>query len=328
MRRRSFLAFTAGAAVCRIAGAGAQQPERKRRLAYVAGLGDDDPATKSRFAAFRDELKKLGWVEGRNIEIITHFGTSDPDHNRISVRELVALTPDVVINSNSSSISALLKEAPSIPVVFPIQSDPIAQGFAQSLAHPGGSVTGFTTFEPAMAGKWLELLREVAPGMVRVAALVDPEYHSTPLYRRALEAAAQAQRTRLVLLTVRTDVDTARAIEEFAREPGGLVVPPAPRTESHRELIFALTAKNRLPAIYPYHFMAEEGGLMSYGPDVLDLYRRAASYADQILRGAKPGELPIQQPTKFELAINVKTAKVLGLDIPQPLLARADAVLE
>ena len=260
---------------------------------------------------------------------IARFGAADPDRNRTYVAELLGLTPDVLVSTNPTSISAFMKETRVIPIVFPIMSDPVALGFAESLARPGGNVTGFTHFEPAMATKWLELLKEVAPGVKRIAILIDPRTPTGTLYVRAVEAAAATLRLPLTTARVRDGAEIEQAIGAFARESsGGLILPPGPLQAIHRELIVKLAARHRLPAIYPWRYMAADGGLMSYGPDVLDMYRRAAAYVDRILKGERPADLPIQASTKFELVVNLKTAKAIGLTIPELFLLRANEVIE
>jgi putative ABC transport system substrate-binding protein len=299
-----------------------------RRVAWVIGLGDDAEA-RARFNAFRDELAALGWIERRNIEIIARFGTADPDRNQAAVTELLRLAPNAVVTSNPALVSALMNETRTIPIVFTLQPDPVAQGFAESLARPGGNATGFTSVEQAMAGKWLELLREVAPGINRVVMLVDPQEPGGNILARALGAAASSLGIQSTTAIVRDDAEIERSIYAFAREPyGGLIVPPSAGLGSRRVSILELAARHRLPAIYAYRYWVALGGLMSYGPDLLDLYRRPASYVDRILKGANPAELPIQQPTKFELVLNLKTAKALGLTIPESFLLRADEIIE
>jgi putative ABC transport system substrate-binding protein len=328
IRRREFITLLGGAAVAWPDVARAQQAERKKRIGWLDGTGDD-PETRARLTAFRQRLQTLGWIEGRNVEIIARFRAADPDQNRTYVAELLGLVPDVIVSTNPPSISALMKETRTIPIVFPIMSDPVALGFAESLARPGGNVTGFTHFEPVTATKWLELLREVAPGVNRIATLVDPRNSTGDMYVHALEAAAASLSLPFTTARARDGAEIEQAISSFAREAnGGLVLPPGPLQAVHRELIVKLAAQHRLPAVYPWRYMVVDGGLMSYGPDVLEMYRGAATYVDRILKGEKPADLPIQASTKFELVINLKTAKGLGLDVPASLLARADEVIE
>ena len=302
--------------------------QQTKRIGYVTGIVEDAEG-QARFGAFREGLKSFGWIEGQNIELIARYGAADPDRNRTYVAEFVKLMPDVVVTSNPPSISALMKEAPTLPIVFPIQSDPVALGFVDSFARPSRNVTGFTLFEPSIAGKWLELLRELAPSATRVAVLVDPRIASAALYIRTVEAAASTMGIQVIVARVRSDAEIEQAIDAFARTPNGaLIVPPGPGVENRRSLIFRLAVRHRLPAIYPFRYIAEEGGLISYGPDVLDLFRRSASYVDRILKGEKAGELPVQFPIKFELVINLKTAKELGVTVPLFLEQRADKVIE
>jgi putative ABC transport system substrate-binding protein len=297
-------------------------------VAWVAGL-DETSEARSRLKAFREALAGLGWIEGRNIEITAYFGTADSDRNQAVVGELLRLQPDAITSSNPATISALMHESRTIPIVFTLQPDPTAQKFATSLARPGGNVTGFTSVEQSMAGKWLELLTEVVPGLVRVAMLVDPQEPGGAILAEALTSAASARTIQPTGATVHDDAEIAQVIVAFAGQPaGGLIVPPSAWLSARGPLILKLVAQHRLPAIYAYRYYVPNGGLMSYGPDVLDQHRRSASYVDRILKGAAPGDLPIQQPTKFELVVNLKTAKALGLNIPEMFLLRADEVIE
>ena len=328
MRRRDFITLLGGTAAAWPLGARAQQAGRKKRIGWLDGTGDD-PETRARLTAFQQRLQAHGWIEGRNIEMIVRFRAADPDRNQTHVAELLGLAPDVIVSTNPSSISALMKETRTIPIVFPIMSDPVALGFAESLARPGGNVTGFTHFEPATATKWLELLREIAPSVNRISALVDPRNPTGDMYVQSLEAAAASMSLPFMTARVRDDAEIELAIGAFARElNGGLILPPGPLQALHRELIVKLAARHRLPAVYPWRYMVVDGGLMSYGPDVLDMYRGAATYVDRILKGEKPAALPIQASTKFALVINLKTAKALGIEIPSTLLAPADEVIE
>jgi len=328
MRRREFITLLGGASASWPFVARGQQPERRKRIGWLDGTSEDSE-TRARLTAFRKSLEALGWFEGRNVEIIARFGAADPDRNRAYVAELLGLMPDVILSTNPTSISALMKETRILPVVFPIMSDPVALGFAESLARPGGNVTGFTHFEPATATKWLELLREIAPRVNRIAVLVDPRNPTGDLYVNALKAAAASLNLPFTTARAREGGEIEQVIGAFSRESnGGLILPPGPLQAVHRELIVKLAARHRLPAVYPWRYMVADGGLMSYGPDVIDMYRRAATYVDRILKGEKPADLPIQAATKFELAINLKTATALGLEVPPTLLARADEVIE
>jgi putative ABC transport system substrate-binding protein len=327
VKRRAFITLLGGAVTCPLAVRG-QQGERKKRIGWLDGTAGDSE-TRARLAAFRQRLEALGWIEGRNLEIIARFGAADPDRNRTYVAELLGLTPDLIVSTNPPSISALMKETRTIPIVFPLMSDPVALGFAESLARPGGNVTGFTHFEPVTATKWLELLKEIAPSVNRIATLVDPRNSTGNLYVHALQAAAASLSLPFTTAPARDGAEIEQAIGAFARKSnGGLIVPPGPLQAVHRGLIMKLASQHRLPAVYPWRYMVVDGGLMSYGPDVLEMYRGAATYVDRILKGEKPADLPIQASTKFELVINLKTAKALGLTVPPSLLARADEVIE
>jgi putative tryptophan/tyrosine transport system substrate-binding protein len=328
VNRREFISLLGGAAAAWPLAARAQQAERMRRVGFLIGIGDDAEA-RARLAAFQHGLAALGWIEGRNVEIVARFGGADPERNRAHVAEMIALAPDIVVTSNPASIAALIKAARTIPIVFTMQSDPVAAGFAKSLARPGGNATGFAHFEQATVTKWLELLRQVAPGVIRVAFALDPEDIFAAQYLRALAAPASSLGIQLTSVSVGDAVEFELAIEAFARAPnGGLIVPPSAGTAAKRATIIGLAAKHRLPAIYAFRYHAVQGGLMSYGPDIFDLYRRPASYVDRILKGAKAAELPIQFPTKYELVVNLKTAKALGLEVPVQLQQLADEVIE
>jgi putative ABC transport system substrate-binding protein len=326
MRRRDFMTLLGGAAAAWPVAARAQRQERTKRIGWLDGTSGADPEMLARLEAFRRGLEALGWVEGRTVEIVARFDAVDPDRNRAHVAELIATAPDVIVSANPPSISALMKEAPAIPIVFPLMTDPIALGFAKSLARPGGNVTGFTHFGETTAAKWLELLREIAPGVIRIAILVDPRNTNTDLY---IASAAFSLRIPLTVARTTDDAEVEEFVAAFAKEPnGGLIVPPGPFGQIHRKTILKVAALHRLPAVYPWRYFVVDGGLMSYGPDLLDMHRRTASYVDRILKGANPADLPIQGPTKFELVINLKTAKALGLDVPLHLLQRADEVIE
>jgi putative ABC transport system substrate-binding protein len=327
MKRREFITLLGGAAGWPLVARA--QPARMKRVGYVQGIADDEEG-RARFTAFRRALEALGWIEGRNMETFSRSGIDNPDRIRITVAELLRWAPDVIVAGNPPTITALLKETRTMPIVIVNMTDPIGQGFAESLARPGGNVTGFASVEQITATKWLDLLREVAPGLSRVAFLIDlPQNSGEILYSRALEAAASSLGIELTAVRVQDDAEIERAIAAMAREPkGGLIVPPYAWLSNRRSLIVGLAARHRLPAVYGLSFYIMDGGLMSYGPDVLDLYRRSASYVDRILKGAKPADLPIQLPTKYELWINLKTAKALGLTMPPNLLGRADEVIE
>jgi putative tryptophan/tyrosine transport system substrate-binding protein len=329
MQRCEFMTLLGGAAVTWPLAALAQRLERIKRIGWLDGTSGADSDTRARVEAFRRELERLGWAEGRTVEIVARFDAIDPDRNRAHVAEFIAMTPDVIVATSPPSISALMKETRAIPIVFPLMTDPVALGFAKNLARPGYNVTGFTHFGETTATKWLELLREVAPGVSRIAVLVDPRNPTGDLYINSIEAAASSLRVPLIIARARDDAEIEEVIAAFAQKPnGGLIVPPGPFANVHRETIRKLAARHRLPAIYPWRYLVVEGGMMSYGPDLLDMYRRTASYVDRILKGANPADLPIQAPTKFQLVINLETTKALGLDVSPTLLARADEVIE
>jgi putative ABC transport system substrate-binding protein len=329
MRRREFITLLGGAAAAWPLAARAQRPERTKRIGWLDGTSGADPETLARLEAFRRELEALGWVEGRTVEIVARFDAVDPARSRAHVAELIAMAPDVIVSANPPSISALMKDAPAIPIVFPLMTDPIALGFAKSLGRPGGNVTGFTHFGETTATKWLELLREIAPGVIRIAILVDPRNTDTDLYVASINTAASSLRIPLTVARTTDDAEVEKLVAAFAEPPnGGLIVPPGPFANVHRKTILKVAALHRLPVVYPWRYFVVDGGLMSYGPDLLDMHRRAASYVDRILKGANPADLPIQGPTKFELVINLKTAKALGLDVPLHLQQLADEVIE
>jgi ABC-type uncharacterized transport system substrate-binding protein len=295
----------------------------------MIALAENDPEAQANVVALREGLQQLGWTEGRNIRTDYRWHVGDPERSRAAAKELLALSPDVIMPATTQMMAAVRQETSSVPVVFVNISDPVGTGFVASLARPGGNVTGFTNFEYAMGEKWLQTLKEIAPGVTRTAIIANPKNPNTALYLRAIEPAAKSFALQLAVTPVNDAAEIERTIEAFAREPnGGLLVMPDPLTITHRDLIVALAAQHRLPAAYPYRVFVAGGGLLSYGTDRIDLYRRAADYVDRVLKGAKAGDLPIQQPTKFELTINLKTAKALGLTVPLTLLGRADEVIE
>jgi putative ABC transport system substrate-binding protein len=293
------------------------------------GVGESDPEGQARLEAFRLGLEEAGWLEGRNLRIEHRWASGDPGAFRAHAAELVGLRPEAILANTPLSVSALRAETTTIPIVFTGVSSPVDAGFVAGLAHPGGNVTGFSTFDPAIAGKWVELLKEVAPGLVRVAVLFNPQTTTARgnVFLPAIEAAAGS--IPVEVLAVRDAGEMEERIAAFARQPaGGLIVGPDPFTTTHRQKIAALAAQHKLPAIYPYRWFAAAGGLISYGTDVLDQFRRAGGYIDRVLKGEKAGELPVQAPSKFELVLNLGAAKALGLAIPPTLLARADEVIE
>jgi putative tryptophan/tyrosine transport system substrate-binding protein len=329
MRRREFIAALGSAAVGWPLAARAQQPDPMRRIGVLMGSAESDRDRQAFVAAFREELQTLGWAENRNIRIDTRWAPPDGEAIRLAM-ELVALQPDLILSHNTPTTAALLQQTRTIPVVFAVVSDPVGSGFVASFPRPGGNVTGFTNIEPTAIGKWLELLKEVAPRVARVALLFNPatapfaEYYLSPFKAAAASLALDA-----IAARVRDTSELKSAIAVQARAPnGGLVVMTDSFVVAHRAEIISLAARYRLPAVYPFRFFAEHGGLLSYGNDLVDSFRRAAIYADRILKGAKPSELPVQAPVKFELVINLKTAKALGLDIPPTVLARATEVIE
>jgi putative tryptophan/tyrosine transport system substrate-binding protein len=331
MRRREFIALLGGASMARPARAVAQQAERMRRIGVLMPLASDDPVGQARFAALREGLEKLGWTEGRNIRIDTRWATTgDIESMQRFAKELVALQPDLILTQSTPITAMMLQETRTIPIVFALVADPIGSGFVASFPRPGGNVTGFVTMEPAMAGKWLELLKEIAPRVTRVAMLFNPatatyaEYWLNPF-----KAAAASFVVEAIAAPVHERSELDSVIAAQAGEPNsGLIVMPDTFTDAHRVEITSLAARYRLPAVYPYRQFTAVGGLLSYGDDLIDNFRRAPTYVDRILKGAKPSELPVQAPVKFELVINLKTARTIGLDIPATILGHADEVIE
>jgi ABC-type uncharacterized transport system substrate-binding protein len=328
--RRECLALLGGAAVVWPLGARAQQAERVRRIGLLMSASENDQEYQADMAAFREGLQKLGWTDGRNIRIDARWGAADAESMQRFAKELVALRPDLIVSQNTPTTAALLQQTRTIPIVFVQVVDPVGSRFVASLARPGGNVTGFINLEPTMAGKWLELLKEIAPRVERVAILFNPttapfaEYFLNPF-----KAAAPSFAVEAIAAPVHDASEIEAVVAAQAREPnGGLIVMPDSFLTAHRAEVTSLAARHRLPAVYPFRMYAEGGGLLSYGNDFLDQYRRAASYVDRILKGANPNELPVQAPVKFELVINLKTAKALGLDVPSQLQQRADEVIE
>jgi ABC-type uncharacterized transport system substrate-binding protein len=299
-----------------------------RRIGVLMGIAEGDAEVQPPLIAFRQSLEKLGWIDGSNVRIEHRFAVADPDRIRAAAAELVDLKPDALLAQSTSEARALLKQTHSIPIVCPMISDPVGSGLVKSFARPGGNVTGFTNFETTFGGKWLGLLKEIAPDVTRVAIVLHPSEAEAPSaeLRRSIETAASPF---AVELTAIPDAEIQRGIDAFARKSnGGLIVFPDMYTRARWYLILALAAKYRLPAIYPFRDYVISGGLMSYGTDIRDVFRRAASYVDRVLRGAKPGDLPVQAPTKYQLVLNLFAATALGLTIPHSLLARADEVIE
>jgi putative ABC transport system substrate-binding protein len=328
MKRREFITLLGGASAAWPLAARAQQPERMRRIGVLMTGAAADPEGQARLTGFLQGLQELGWTAGRNARIDYRWAADDPDRRKY-VAELVALTPDVILASTSPSVAALQQASRTVPIVFAAVTDPVGQGFVGSLARPGGNTTGFALYEYGISTKWLELLKEIAPGVMRVAVVRDPTLPFTSGELGAIQGAAPSLRVEVSPLGARDAGEIERNITEFARgSNGGLIVLGSPSTAAHRDLIITLAAQHRLPAVYTTRYFVTGGGLMSYGPDRVDLYRRAAGYVDRILKGEKPADLPVQAPTKYELVINLKTAKALGLDVPPMLLARADEVIE
>jgi putative ABC transport system substrate-binding protein len=329
MRRREFITLLGGATAAWPLAARAQKNDRLRHVGVIMGFAQNDEVWQAYLATFRQGLQELGWTGGRNIRFDYRFTGESTERMRIVAEEMVALAPDVIFVSTNSVVSATLKATRSIPVVFTWVSDPVGSGFVPNLAHPGGNITGFHNFEPAIGGKWFDLLRQIAPGLRRVAVIHVPEIVPNVAFLRVVEAAAPALDMTVTAGEVRNAADIERVLPAFAQNGGGgLIVTPSALTATRRDLIIALAARLGLPAIYSFRFYAASGGLMSYGIDQLELVRAAASYVDRILRGTSPGELPVQLPTRFELVINLKTAGALGLTVPNSLQLLADEVIE
>jgi ABC-type uncharacterized transport system substrate-binding protein len=328
MRRREFISFIGGAAAWPVT-AGAQQSDRMRRVGVLTGQSPEDADNKARRAAFERGLQQLGWTPGRNVRIDYRFSGGDAATSRKQAEELVALAPDVIVSTGSFSTEQLLRATHTVPVVFAVVPDPVGSGFVDSLSQPGGNATGFMQFEYGLSGKWLELLKEIAPSLKRAIVLWDPAITAGIGQFAIIQAAATSAGVDLKPVNLRDAGEIERAITAFARAPnGGLIVTASALSSIHRDLIVALAARHKLPAVYYQRFFVAAGGLLSYGADFIDQYGRTASYVDRILRGEKPAELPVQAPTKYELVINLKAAKALGLTIPPSVLGRADEVIE
>ena len=329
LKRRQFITLVGGAAAWPLAAHAQQIASKVRRIGVLMNVAESDPVGQARVAAFREGLGKLGWVEGRDVQIEYRWFAGDPERARAYAAELVKLKPDVILAGAAPSLAALQHETRIVPIVFAQVADPVAAGFVTSLARPGGNITGFAQFEYSIGVKWVELLKQIAPQVTRVAVIYDPENPEAKEYLPAIEAAARSFDLRVSIAAVRNAATIERAIDEFTREPNGSLIPvPGPVMATERDLIISLTKLHRLPNVFAWRYYPTSGGLASYGVDNIDLYTRAASYNDRILKGEKPGDLPIQQPSKFELVINLKTAKALGLDPPISLLARTDEVIE
>ena len=328
MKRRQFIALLGGAAMvtvspCIVLG---QQTDRTRRIGLLMGFPENDPESQRRVKAFQQGLQEVGL---RDIHIDYRWGTADPDQTAANAKELIDLKPDVIVGATTPGVVALLRQTRTIPIVFVQVADPVGQGFIENLARPGGNITGFTSFEFSLGGKWLEILKDVAPKVVRIGLIFNPDTVPYAAYVGSIKAAAPSFAMQPVLLPVRGATEIEGAISTFAQEPNGaLVVLPDIHIAVHRQLVIGLAAKHRLPAVSGLPYFAADGGLVSYGPDTVEQLRRAAAYIERILKGTSPGELPVQQPTKFELVINLKTARALGLDVPLQLQQVADEVIE
>ena len=328
MRRREFIVVIGGAAAWPLA-ARAQQPERMRRIGVLMALPANDAEGQARVAAFLQGLQELGWSVGRNVIVDFRWSAGNSADARKYAAELVALGPDVILAYSSSAVASLQQVTSTVPIVFSVVADPVGAGYVESLARPGGNITGFTVFDYSMSGKWLQLLKEIAPGVTRVAVFRDPSIAAGPGLFAVIQAVAPSLGVELRPVDVRDEGEIERALALFAPNPNsGLIVTGSPQATSHRDFIIALAARHRLPAVYFGRYWAAGGGLISYGPDFLDQFRRAAGYVDRILKGEKPADMPVQAPTKFDLVINLKTAKALGLTVPPSLLARTDEVIE
>jgi putative ABC transport system substrate-binding protein len=329
MRRREFITLVGGAAAAWPLVARAQQGERMRRIGVLMNRAADNPEGQARLAAFQKALQQLGWSDGRNVRIDIRWGADDVDRERKYAAELVALSPDVILVSGSVSVAAVQQASRTLPIVFAAVGDPVGAGFVDSLARPGGNVTGFMAFEYSLSGKWLELLKEVAPGVKRAAVLRDA---ASPLgigEFSAMQTVAPSLGVEVSAVNVRDAGEIERSIAAFARSANsGLVVGGSAIATVHNDLIITLAARHKLPAVYGNRFSVTSGGLVSYAADYVDEFRRAAGYVDRILKGAKPADLAVQAPTKYELVVNLKTAKTLGIDIPATVLARADEIIE
>jgi putative tryptophan/tyrosine transport system substrate-binding protein len=328
MRRREFIAGLGSAAAWPLA-ARAQQGDRVRRIGVVMGGDENDPEGKLRYSAFAQALADLGWTDSRNLRIDLRWGGADSNRIRALAQELVGSQPDIILANSAAVTVALQRETLTIPIVFAGVGDPVGSSIVPRLDRPSGNITGFTNFETTLGGKWLELLSEIAPRLKRAAMMFNPDTAPASAYMASLETAAWSLKVVPITALVHSDVEIEAAIIDLGREPGGgLVVMPDVFTVVHRASIILAAARNNVPAVYPLSAFARDGGLLSYGPDPVDIFRRAASYVDRILRGAKPGDLPVQFPTKFEMVVNLKTAKALGLTVPQSILLRADEVIE
>jgi len=329
MRRRDFIAGLGSTAAWPFA-ARAQQGDRVRRIGVLMPFDENDPEGKAYVSAFTQALAHLNWTDGRNMRMDLRWGGSDNNRIRALAQELVGLQPDIILADGTPATVAVQRETRTIPVVFANVGDPIASGFVAKLNQPGGNITGFALYEASLGGKWLELLSEIAPGLKRAAIMFNPDTITASAYMPSLETAARSLKVAPIIAQVHNDVEIETAIIALGREPGGglMCLPDGGFTIAHRASIISAAARNNVPAVYRFSLFARDGGLLSYGPDHIDSWRRAASYADRILRGEKPVELPVQFPTNFGMVLNLKTAKALGLTVPQSILLRADEVIE
>ena len=329
MRRRDFVKMIARSAVAWPLAARAQQDTRMRRIGVLMPLGATDAEAQARVGAFLQGLQEFGWAVGRNVRIEIRWTDGDADEIRKYASELATLAPDVILSTGSSTLGPLLRVTRAVPIVFVVIVDPVGAGYIASLARPGGNATGFTAFEYGLSAKWLEVLKQIAPGVIRAAVLRDPNITAGIGQFGAIRSAAPALGIDVSPVNLLDAGEIEHAVAEFARAPGGgLIVPGSALAVVHRKLIITLAARYKLPAVYWTRTPVTDGGLISYGPDLIDQYRRAASYVDRILKGEKPADLPVQDPTKYELVINLKTARAIGLTVPPSLLARADEVIE
>jgi ABC-type uncharacterized transport system substrate-binding protein len=329
MRRRDFITLLGSAAATWPLAARAQQPDQMRRIGVLLPAAADDPEWQARVGAFLQALALLGWTIGRNMRIDTRWAGANAAEIRRHAAELVALAPDVILAGGTTPAVPLLQATHTVPIVFTLGVDPVGAGFVDSLARPGGNATGFMAFEYSLAGKWLELLKQIAPGVTRVAILRDATQASATSMFAAMQAVAPSLGVEIIPVNMRNAGEIEQSVKTFARSPNGGLIPVSSATAvRHRELILTLAARHKLPAVYWERFFVVAGGLMSYGPDLVEQFQQAAGYVDRILKGEKPADLPVQTPTKFQLVINLKTARSLGLDVPPTLLARADEVIE
>ncbi|HEY7244478.1 MAG TPA: ABC transporter substrate-binding protein [Xanthobacteraceae bacterium] len=330
MRRREFITLVGVAVVAWPMAAGAQQSGGPKRVGVLAPFPDDrDPVVQKYLSAFKQRLHELGWMEPGNVRFDIRFTGQDADHIRTGAEELIALSPDLIVVWANPAVAILRKATQSIPIVFVTVSDPVGSGFVTNLARPGGNITGFENFQTAIGGKWLEVLKDIAPQVRRIAFVHSPDIAAHVAFMRAAESASMSREMTVISAGARNAGDIQSTITAFAQEPNsGLIIAPSPFNTSHQELIIALAAQLQLPAIYPFRYFCSNGGLASYGFDTVEQHRAAASYVDRILKGTKPGDLPVQAPTKYELVINLKTAKALGLTISRDVQLSADDVID